>query len=52
MPPEVMPDWRPTHLFKKVIPRLREVGVPPEKIDTMLVENPRRYFAEAGTTRC
>ena len=52
LPPEVMPDWRPTHLFKKVIPRLREAGVPPEKIDTMLVENPRRYFAEAGTTRC
>ena len=50
--PEVMPDWRPTHLFKKVIPRLREAGVPAEKIDAMLVENPRRYFAEAGTTRC
>jgi len=52
LPPEVMPDWRPTHLFQKVIPRLRDAGVPAEKIDAMLVENPRRYFAEAGTTRC
>lgn len=48
----VLADWQPTHLFKKIIPRLREAGVPQAKIDTMLVANPRRYFAEAGTTRC
>jgi phosphotriesterase-related protein len=45
-------DWQPTHLFRKIIPRLRDAGVPQAKIETMLVENPRRYFAEAGTTRC
>jgi phosphotriesterase-related protein len=52
LPATVMPDWEPTHLFKRIIPRLRDAGVSQAKIDTMLVENPRRYFAEAGTTRC
>jgi phosphotriesterase-related protein len=52
VPASVLADWQPTHLFRKIIPRLREAGVPQAKIDTMLVENPRRYFGEAGTTRC
>jgi len=52
LPAGSMPDWRPTHLFKKVIPRLRDAGVPQAKIDMMLVENPRRCFHEAGTARC
>ena len=51
LPPELMPDWQPTHVFKKVIPRLRAAGVSQEKITTMLVENPRRYFAESGVVR-
>jgi phosphotriesterase-related protein len=52
LPAGVLPDWRPTHLFEHIIPRLREAGVSQAKIDTMLVDNPRRYFAQAGTTRC
>jgi phosphotriesterase-related protein len=52
VPASVVGDWQPTHLFKKIIPHLREAGVSQTKIDVMLVENPRRYFAEAGTTRC
>jgi phosphotriesterase-related protein len=51
LPPELMPDWQPTHVFRKVVPRLREAGVAESKIQTMLVENPRRYFAESGTAR-
>ena len=51
LPPEVMPDWQPTHVFRKVIPRLRAAGVSQEKITTMLVENPRRYFAESDLAR-
>ena len=47
----MMPDWQPTHVFRKVIPRLRAAGVSQEKITTMLVENPRRYFAESGVVR-
>ncbi len=52
LPATVMPDWRPTYVLEKVIPRLREAGVAQAKIDTMLIENPRRYFAEAGMARC
>jgi phosphotriesterase-related protein len=51
LPPSTMSEWEPTHLFKRIIPRLLDAGVPQAKIDTMLVENPRRYFAEAGTLR-
>jgi phosphotriesterase-related protein len=52
VPASVLADWHPTHLFRRIIPRLREAGVPQAKIDTMLIENPRRYFADAGTARC
>src|SRR5207245_7496085 len=52
IPASALADWQPTHLFRKILPRLREAGVPQAKIDAMLVENPRRYFATAGTARC
>ena len=52
LPAHVLANWEPTHLFKRVLPRLREAGVPEAKIRTMLVDNPRRYFADAGVTRC
>jgi phosphotriesterase-related protein len=52
VPSTVLADWQPTHLFRKIIPRLREAGVSEARIDTMLVANPRRYFAEAGQERC
>jgi phosphotriesterase-related protein len=45
VPASAMADWQPTHLFRKVIPRLREAGVSQAKIDTMLIDNPRRFFA-------
>jgi phosphotriesterase-related protein len=47
LPPEVMElikNWKPTHIFKNILPKLREAGVPEQKINTMMVENPRRYF--------
>jgi phosphotriesterase-related protein len=47
-PPEVIPLFAPTwhfqHLFDDVLPALRARGVTDAQIDTMLVENPRRYF--------
>jgi phosphotriesterase-related protein len=52
LPPTVMPEWEPTHLFRRILPRLREAGVGQEKVDVMLVENPRRFFAHAGATTC
>jgi phosphotriesterase-related protein len=47
LPPEVMElikDWKPTHIFKNIIPKLKNAGVPDQKITTMMVENPRRFF--------
>jgi phosphotriesterase-related protein len=43
-----LPKWHYTHIHDDVLPALRERGVSEEQITTMLVENPRRYFA-AGT---
>ncbi len=42
--PKLLPDWTPTHLFERVIPMLREAGVPDEAITTMIEENPARWF--------
>ena len=33
-------------ISKKVLPRLREMGVSEETIDQIMVENPRRFFEE------
>jgi phosphotriesterase-related protein len=52
VPASAMADWQPTHVFKKIIPRLRAAGVPQAKIDLMLVENQRRYFDDASSARC
>jgi phosphotriesterase-related protein len=38
-------NWQPTHLFKNLLPKMREAGVSEEKIRTMLTDNPRRWFA-------
>ncbi|MCS6925398.1 MAG: phosphotriesterase-related protein [Candidatus Binatia bacterium] len=40
-------NWQPTHLFKNLIPKMRAAGVSDDKIRTMLVDNPRRWFAGA-----
>lgn len=42
-----LPDWRPTTIFRKVIPKLLEAGMSRNQIDTILVDNPRRLFAAA-----
>lgn len=39
-----MPEWHYLHIHDDVLPYLREHGVTDEQIDTMLVDNPRRYF--------
>jgi phosphotriesterase-related protein len=39
-----MPDWEPMHLFKRILPRLRDRGVTDADIRTIFVDNPRRYF--------
>ena len=42
---QYMPNWEPTHLFKRILPTLRERGVSETDVNTMLVDNPKRYFA-------
>ncbi len=42
--PTVLPNWEPTHLFKRVIPMLHDAGVDDDAIRTMLDENPARWF--------
>jgi phosphotriesterase-related protein len=44
VPESVVPNWKPTHVFQNIIPALREAGVSKDKIDTMLIDNPRRFF--------
>jgi phosphotriesterase-related protein len=36
--------WGYTHLFKEVLPKLRAIGVGEAQIQTMMVENPQRFF--------
>jgi phosphotriesterase-related protein len=38
-------DWSMTLIFEQVIPALREAGMTDEQLDTMLVENPKRWLA-------
>jgi phosphotriesterase-related protein len=41
---QAMPSWEVTHLFKRILPRMAELGVTQAQIDTMLVDNPARFF--------
>ena len=41
----LLPNWVPTHIFKNIIPALRDSGVSAEKIKLMMVDNPRRLFS-------
>jgi phosphotriesterase-related protein len=43
--PRFAPAWHFEHLFNDVLPALRERGVTESQIQTMLVDNPRRYFS-------
>ncbi len=39
-----VPNWHYLHISQDVIPALRKAGVSEEQVDTMLVDNPRRFF--------
>lgn len=41
----IAPNWHFTFIHDHVLPALREAGVSERDIETMLVDNPRRYFA-------
>jgi phosphotriesterase-related protein len=40
----LLPNWEATHLFKRILPKLRERGVSEADLDTIFIDNPRRYF--------
>jgi len=44
VPLGALPDWHYLHISCDVLPALREQGVSEEQIDTMLVDNPRRFL--------
>ena len=43
-----VPNWHYEHISDDVLPALRDAGVSQAQIDTMLVENPVRYFTRGG----
>ncbi len=38
-------NWKPTNFFERVIPMLHYAGVSDDQIETILTDNPRRYFS-------
>jgi phosphotriesterase-related protein len=46
-----LPNWRPHWIFRHVIPELLAQGLSKDDIDTLLVANPRRFFAGADGGR-
>lgn len=49
--PVLLPNWHYLHITRDVLPALRERGVTEDQINTMLVDNPRRVFAERSAVR-
>ncbi len=41
----LLANWNYEHVFKNIIPALKEAGVSEDKIHTLMVENPRRLFS-------
>jgi phosphotriesterase-related protein len=41
---QMLPDWRPTSILTKIVPQLRAGGLGDADIETILVDNPRRFF--------
>ncbi|MFE4830655.1 phosphotriesterase [Streptomyces sp. NPDC056672] len=46
--PVLLPNWHYLHIFREVLPALRQRGVTEEQITTMLVDNPRRILECRG----
>jgi phosphotriesterase-related protein len=48
---EAAPNWNYLHITKDVLPALRDRGVEDAAIETLLVDNPRRWFETTQTPR-
>ena len=42
------PMWSITHIFEHILPGLAEIGLSAEDIEKILIDNPRRLFANAA----
>jgi phosphotriesterase-related protein len=43
----MLPDWRPTSILTKIVPQLLAGGLTDVDVATILIDNPRRFFAGA-----
>ncbi len=41
----MLPKWRSSHIFKEIVPMLREKGLNEVQLETLLVKNPQRLFS-------
>jgi phosphotriesterase-related protein len=41
---QLVANWSYVHVFNNIIPALKDAGVSQDKIDTLMVENPKRLF--------
>jgi phosphotriesterase-related protein len=46
--PIIAPHWSLTTIFKRILPRLIELGLSQDDVETILVQNPMRLFANAA----
>lgn len=37
-------NWSTTHIFKNIVPALEKAGITEDQVQTMLVENPKKFF--------
>jgi phosphotriesterase-related protein len=42
---KLIKNWHTTYLFEGIIPRLEQRGVTKEEIETILIDNPRKFFS-------
>ena len=42
---KVVPNWTMTHLFERIFPDLLRMGVAQADLDSVLLDNPRRFFS-------
>jgi phosphotriesterase-related protein len=43
----ILPNWEMTHLFENIFPELKRMGMSQAELDTITIDNPRRYFEES-----
>lgn len=46
--PELLANWRPTHLFENIVPLLKKAGVTDDQLEKVFTNNPRNLFDPQG----